>query len=642
MVVTTFPAEPSTPSAHTLAHNEALRLTLPFDDTRDVDDALRGRLAPLAETVIRNTSGRVVWDMDSYAYQALDAACPATVNPSLWRQATLNNVSGLFEVTEGIYQVRGIDISNMTLVEGSSGVIVIDPLISCETAAAALALYRTHRGDRPVTAVIYTHSHVDHFGGVRGVVEEADVASGRVAVIAPEGFLEHAISENIYAGPAMTRRAQYMYGAFLPKGPAGQVDAGLGKTSSTGRVSLIPPTITVSRTGEELVVDGVRMVFQMTPGTEAPAEMNFHFPDFRALCLAENATHNLHNIVTLRGALVRDSLLWSKLLDETIALFLDDTDVAFAQHHWPSFGRERIEEHLEHQRDLYRYLHDQTLRLMNSGLTGPEIAERITLPPSLASDWACREYYGSVSHNVKAIYQRYLGWFDGHPANLAALPPVDAAPRYVQLMGGAAAVRVAAREAMAEGDDRWAAQLLTHCVFADPDDTESRELQALAFEQMAFRTENTTWRNFYLMGALELRQGVLSVPSRPANPELVSALTIEQVFDAIGLRIDGERAAAEHVVVNWVFTDLAGTADERWTCWVKNAAFGARRDSSDPRAEATLATTKSTFIAVVVGGKAASEAFADGRIELEGDVGAVMRLFGLVERASGQFAIVTR
>jgi alkyl sulfatase BDS1-like metallo-beta-lactamase superfamily hydrolase len=619
-----------------------VRLTLPFDDVRDIDDALRGRIAPLAETVIRNTSGRVVWDMDAYADQALDAACPATVNPSLWRQATLNNVAGLFEVTTSIYQVRGLDISNMTLVEGDEGVIVIDPLISCETAAAALALYRSHRGNRPVTAVIYTHSHIDHFGGVRGVIDDADVDSGRVAVIAPEGFLEHAVSENVYAGPAMTRRAQYMYGAFLPKGPAGQVDAGLGKTSSTGRVSLIAPTITVSTTGEELVVDGVRIVFQMTPGTEAPAEMNFHFPDLRALCLAENATHNLHNVVTLRGALVRDSLLWSKLLDETLAMFLDGTDVAFAQHHWPSWGRDRIQEHLEHQRDLYRYLHDQTLRLMNSGLTGPEIAERITLPPGLARDWACREYYGSVSHNVKAIYQRYLGWFDGHPANLAALPPVDAAPRYVALMGGAQAVRDAARIAMDAGDERWAAQLLTHCVFADADDMESRELQALAFEQLAYRSENTTWRNFYLMGALELRQGVLSVPSRPANPEMVAALSIEQVFDAIGLRIDGVRAADERIVLNWIFTDLAGSADGNWACWVSNGAFGARRAWKDPSAQATLTTTKGAFIAVVVGGQDTSEAFADGRIALDGDANAVVTLFGLVERPLGQFPIVTR
>lgn len=640
--VTSTPSRPGVPTDHTRAINEAVRLTLPFDDSRDIDDATRGLIAPLIDTVITNTSGRVVWDMDAYADQALDAACPDTVNPSLWRQATLNNVSGLFEVAPSIYQVRGLDLSNMTVVEGERGVIVIDPLISCETAAAALALYRAHRGDREVTAVIYTHSHVDHFGGVRGIIDEADVLSGRLPVIAPEGFLEHAISENIYAGPAMTRRAQYMYGAFLPKGPAGQVDAGLGKTSSTGRVSLIAPTVTVSRTGEELVVDGVRMVFQMTPGAEAPAEMNFHFPDLRALCLAENATHNLHNVVTLRGALVRDSLLWSKLLDETIALFLDDTDVAFAQHHWPSWGSDRIREHLEHQRDLYRYLHDQTLRLMNSGLTGPEIAERLTLPPSLARDWACREYYGSVSHNVKAIYQRYLGWFDGHPANLAALPPVDAAARYVELMGGAAAVRDAARRAMEAGDERWAAQLLTHCVLADDEDAEARELQAQSFEQLAYRAENTTWRNFYLMGALELRDGVLSVPARAANPELLSALTIEQVFDAVGLRIDGERAAGESVTLNWVFADQAGTPDEHWSCWISNAAFGARRSSNAPDADATVRTSKATFISVVVGGEDAAVAFTEGRLAVEGDLLAMQRLFGLTEKPRSQFPIVTR
>ena len=405
---------------------------LPFDDTTDFEDAERGLIGSLQPCVVHAEDGRVVWDNDSYAF--LQAGCPETAHPSLWRQSQLCAKQGLYEVTDGIYQVRGLDLSNMTLVEGDKGVIVIDPLISKECAAAALGLYRAHRGERAVTAVIYTHAHADHFGGVHGVVTDD------VPIVAAAGFMEAAVAENVYAGTAMSRRAVYMYGAQLERGPAGQIGAGLGMTTSLGTIGLIPPTLEITHTGQEETLDGVTIRFQMTPGTECPVEMNFLFPERRALCMAENATHNLHNLLTLRGAVVRDPRMWARYLTEAMTLFADDADVAFASHHWPTWGRDRIVGYLSQQRDLYAYLHDQTLRLLNQGYTGIEIAEMIEMPPALEKAWHTHGYYGSVSHNVKAIYQRYLGWFDGNPASLWEHPPVESATRYVDCMGGASAV----------------------------------------------------------------------------------------------------------------------------------------------------------------------------------------------------------
>jgi alkyl sulfatase BDS1-like metallo-beta-lactamase superfamily hydrolase len=447
-----------------------------FDDRTDFDDAERGFVAALTPGIIKAADGRVVWNSDAYAF--LDAPCPDTADPSLWRQGQLCSKQGLFQVADGIYQVRDLDLSNVSFIEGDSGVIVIDPLISTECAAAALSLYREQRGDRPVTAVIYTHSHGDHFGGVRGVVPDG----ASIPIIAPAGFLEHAVSENVYAGTAMTRRAVYMYGAELARGAAGQIGCGLGLTTSTGTISLIPPTLDITRTGQEEVVDGVRIVFQLTPGTEAPSEMNFYFPDKRALCAAENATHNLHNLLTLRGAVVRNPHTWARYLTETIELFGGETDVMFASHHWPTWGRQQIKTFLTQQRDLYAYLHDQTLRLLNQGYTGIEIAEMMELPPALERAWNTRGYYGSVSHNVKAIYQHYMGWFDGNPAHLWELPPVEDAEKHVEYMGGADAIMARVR---AEHDNpRWAAQVLNYVVFADPDNAAAREMLAGVYDRL--------------------------------------------------------------------------------------------------------------------------------------------------------------
>lgn len=447
-----------------------------FDDTTDFDNADKGFIDALVPAVVETGDGRVIWDNDAYAFLAGD--CPSTANPSLWRQAQLCAKQGLYEVTDGVYQVRGLDLSNMTLIESDNGVIVIDPLISAECAAAALALYRKHRGERAVTGLIYTHCHGDHFGGARGVLPKGKDEG--VPVLAPEGFLEHAVSENVYAGNAMTRRAMFMYGDRLDKSAEGQISAGLGMTTSTGTMTLIPPTLDITRTGQEETVDGVRIVFQLTPNTEAPAEMNFLFPDLRALCLAENATHNMHNILTLRGAVVRDSRIWAQYLDDAMEFFGDDYDVAFASHHWPTWGRDNVTAFLTAQRDLYAYLHDQTLRMLNSGLTGPEIAEEMQLPPALEKSWHARGYYGSLSHNVKAIYQRYLGWFDGNPAHLWEHPPVEQAKRYVDLAGGSDTALTKARTYAEAGDLRFAATVLNHMVFADPGNKDAKNTLALS------------------------------------------------------------------------------------------------------------------------------------------------------------------
>ncbi len=449
---------------------------------------------------------------------------------------------------------------------------MIDPLISAETAAAALALYRSHRGDRPVTAVIYTHAHVDHFGGVRGVLD------GEVPILAPDGFMASAVSENVYAGIAMARRAVYMYGAALEKGPAGQIGCGLGMTNSTGTVGLVAPTVDITRTGQEEVLDGVRIVFQVTPGTECPAEMNFYFPDHRALCMAENATRNLHNLVTLRGAQVRDARVWSAYLDEAIDLFAAGTDVAFASHHWPTWGGGRVAEYLALQRDLYAYLHDQTLRLMNTGLNGAEAAEALTMPPALEQAWHTHGYYGSVSHNVKAVYQRYLGWFDGNPARLWPHPPVESSTRYVECMGGADAVVAKAEAYAASGDLRFAAELLDRVVFAEPDHPTAKVRLAGVFDRLAYGSENGTWRNFFLMGAHELRHGVADDAPTVGSPELLSALTVGQLFDAVAILVVGPQAWDEDLTIDWNITDL----DETHRVTLRNGVLTHRRVQAPP------------------------------------------------------------
>jgi alkyl sulfatase BDS1-like metallo-beta-lactamase superfamily hydrolase len=593
-------------------------------DRTDFDNASRGLIARLEPGVIKNAEGRVVWDIDACG-AATQGECPPTVDPSLWRQAKLTAIQGLFEVTGGVYQVRGADLSNMTLVESDNGVIVIDPLISAECAQAAIGLYREHRGDRQVVAVIYTHAHIDHFGGVLGVVD----ADTGVPIIAPEHFMEHAVSENVYVGTAMLRRGMYYSGEGVPLGAEGTLTMGLGAKASNGTVGLIAPTLDVTRTGQEEVIDGVRIVFQLTPGTESPAEMNFFFPAQRALCMAENATHNLHNLLTLRGAQVRDPRIWSRYLNEAIELFLDHTDVAFASHHWPIWGREEISRFLAEQRDLYGYLHDQTLRLLNQGLTGAEIAEVMDVPPALDAVWHTHGYYGSVSHNVKAIYQRYLGWYDGNPAHLWQHPPEAAAQRYARLAGGADQLAARAREFLDEGDLRFAAELASHAVFADPGSAEARDVLAAALTRLAHGSENATWRNCFLKGATELRDGIKHTPLS-ADAGMARALSITQLFDTIAIRIDGPRAAATSLSVLWDFTDTG----ERYLMQLSNGLLVHHPTNRAPHADLAVRLTRAQLIGLLRSGS------LDG-VETAGDAGVLKTLMGLTDEADPDFAVVT-
>jgi alkyl sulfatase BDS1-like metallo-beta-lactamase superfamily hydrolase len=626
---------PKPASGHTAARNSEAIASLPPDDAVEQEEARRGLIAAFEPPRVAAEDGRAVWDLEPYEF--LEGEAPDTVHPSLWRLAALTRIAGLFELTPGLFQLRGFDLSNMTVIEGEEGIVVIDPLVSAEAAAAALALYRAHRGERPVTGLVYTHSHVDHFGGARGIVGEEEIESRGIPVIAPGGFVHHAVSENVFAGTAMARRAGYMFGALLDRGPMGQVGAGLGMTTSLGTLTLIPPTVEIAETGHEEVVDGVRMAFQLTPGTEAPAEMHIHFPAARALCIADNVARSMHNILTPRGALVRDPRTWAHYLDEAIELFAENTDVLFSGHHWPAWGEERILDLLEKQRDLYSYLHDQTLRLLNKGLTGPEIAEEIELPPSLASEWHCREYYGSVSHNVKAIYQRYMGWFDGNPAHLWQHPPVEGARRYVEFMGGAEAVLARARESFAAGDYRWVAEVVGHVVFADPGNEEARGLQADALEQLGYGAENATWRNFFLMGARELRGGVSGTPTSTAPPDIVAHLSVAQLLDAMAIRLDGPRAAGHGMRIDWIVTE----PDEEHRLTLRNGVLSHRRGRHEPAADAALIVERRALDQLLLKTADVADLAESGRLRVEGDGAKLGELLGLLDEPDPGFAIVT-
>lgn len=627
--------EPKDATAATRQANEALKRGLPADTGEDFDLVERGFIGTIPDGKILNDAGHAVWDMSTFAFEGEGCDCPDTVNPSLWRQAKLNTRHGLFEVTKGIYQVRNFDLSNITFIEGDTGYIVIDPLISAEPAAAALALMRKHRGDKPVTAVIYTHSHVDHYGGVRGVLSDDDIKNG-LRIIAPEGFLEEAVSENVLAGNAMGRRATYMYGALLPRGPRGHVDAGLGKTVSMGQVSLVPPTESISRTGTKLVIDGVEIVFQVTPDTEAPAEMNFYFPQFKALCMAENCSCHLHNLYTPRGAQVRDAKSWSYYIDEAIDLFAHETDVLFASHHWPRWGADVAAAFLRKQRDLYKYVHDQTLRMANHGLTPLEIAEQLALPPTLAAEWYTRSYYGTLNHNAKAVYQRYLGWFDGNPANLHKHPPVDAGKRYVDLAGGAEALLEKARGAFGKGDYRWVCELVNHLVFADPANADARHLQADALEQLGYQAESGPWRGFYLTAALELRnpRAPSETPRQGATGQL-RALPAGSLLDSLSVRLNGEKAGAREIALNLRFTDTG----EHFLVTLENAVlhhYAGREEKDAP----VVTLTRAVLAGLIIGEQGLAAALTQKAITIEGDSALFGDLLQLLDRFDFWFEIV--
>ena len=625
---------PRPATEHTAAAHAACTDHLAFGDRGDFDRAGRGRLAALEPPVIAGPMGRPVWDMGAFAF--LDGECPPEVNPSLWRQGRLNSIHGLFEVVPGIYQVRGYDISNITFIRTDSGWLVIDPLTVAETAAAARQLVDSHFAHLPIVAVIYTHSHVDHFGGVRGIVTEEEVASGAVQVIAPDGFLEAAVSENVIAGPAMRRRAMYMYGVLLPNATDGHVDCGLGKRTPFGSSGLIAPTGSITHTGEVLTIDGVSIEFQMTPGTEAPAEINFYFPQFRALCMAENCSSTMHNLYTPRGAEIRDALGWSRYIDQALELFLERSDVAFASHHWPRWGGADIEHWLSSQRDLYRYLHDETMRLANHGLTAPEIAEQIELPAAIGDEWFNRGYYGTVNHNVKAVYQKYLGWFDGNPANLHPHPPVATAERTVRYMGGAEAVLAKAADDYAAGDYRWVAQVCNQVVFADPTNTLARSLQADALEQLGYQAESGVWRGFYLMGAQELRNGTPEVKGMRAagTADTLRAMTPQQVLDLCGMKLHGPRAVGSPLMFDFVF-------DTGWSTrlTVANGVlhYGSRTLG---KADAIITTSAYTLASVANDLSTLADEIGAGRMTVVGDQAAVERFLALLDQFELFFPII--
>lgn len=617
------------------ARNAAVLKELPFENRDDFADADRGFIGTLPHAEISGAAGTPVWSQAQYAFIS-DGPAPDTVNPSLWRIAQLNGRHGLFRATNGVYQVRGLDLANMTIIEGKTGIIVIDTLTCAESSRAALDLYFRHCGPRPVKAVIYTHTHVDHFGGIKGVVNEADVASGAIPIIAPNLFMEHAISENVIAGPAMLRRSGYQFGPMLAAGPRGQVDAGLGKTTARGTVTLIAPTDLIKTTGDTRVLDGIEFIFQMAPNSEAPAEMHIFIPAYSTLNLAENATHLFHNLLPFRGAEVRDPTAWSRYINEAIELFGVKTDVLVGQHHWPVWGRARILDYLTKQRDLYKYVHDQTLRMMNHGMTASEIAETLVLPASLAREWQNRDYYGAVRHNVKAIYQKYLGWYDANPAHLDPLPPVEQARKYVAYMGGADAILTQARKDFSAGEFRWVAEVMNRVVFAEPDNLQARALCADAFEQLGYLAEAGTWRNAYLFGAHELRHGVTTAKWNPVSGDLVSALTVDMFFDFLGVRLNGPKADGKRTLVNWTFTDTG----QNYLLNLENSALTYVAGRLSAEADVSLTLTRATLAQVMQRKTTFPEAIGAGEIKIIGNAAKLLELFGLFDQFESRFAIV--
>lgn len=629
-------AKPATNA--TKAANDALLKELPFNDKTSFELAHKGFIAPLPSEPIKGPSGNMIWDPNKYGFIKEGAAAPASTNPSLWRQSQLINISGLFEVTDGIYQVRNYDLSNMTIVEGKEGITIFDPLISSETAKAALDLYYKHRPKKPVVAVMYTHSHVDHYGGVRGVINEEDVKSGKVKVYAPKGFLEHAVAENVMAGTAMSRRASYMYGNLLPPNETGQLGAGLGTTTSAGTVTLIPPTDIIEKTGEKRTIDGLTYEFLYAPGSEAPAEMLYYIHEKKALNTAEDSTHTLHNTYSLRGAKIREPLPWSKYLNEALKMWGDDVQVMYAMHHWPVWGNKEVRDQLSSQRDMYRYINDETLRLANKGYTMTEIAEQVKLPKGIAQRFSNRGYYGSLNHNVKATYVLYLGWFIGNPATLWELPPEEQAKRYVDMMGGAEAVLKKAKDYYDKGDFRWVAEVVNKVVFADPNNQAARNMQADALEQLGYQAESGPWRNFYLTGAKELREGVKKLPTPDtASPDTVKAMDLDLFFDYLAMRLKGPEVEDKHITLNFDFTDLK----QQYALEMVNGVLNHTEGMQAKNADATITLTRDTLNKLLLKEITLKDAVGSSLIEVKGTESKLEELMSYMDTFDFWFPIVT-
>jgi len=628
---------PKPASKYTIAHQKEILTSLPFSDNVDFSLAEKGLIKRPKNLTIKDENGNVVWELGSYQF-LLDNDKLDTVNPSLLRQAKLNMAYGLYQVHDRIYQVRGYDLSNITFIKGDSGWIVIDPLLTPATSKAALALVTQELGDFPIKAVIYSHAHADHFGGVRGIVSQAQVDSGEIQIIAPRGFMDHAIKENVLAGNAMTRRATYQYGNALNKGPKGQVDAAIGKGLSTGYIGLITPTKEILADEETIVVDGVKMVMQNTPGTEAPAEMNTYFPQFNALWMAENVTATLHNIYTLRGAEIRDAQAWSKFINKDIYEFAQRSDVMFSAHTWPRWGKNYIIKVLEKQRDMYGYLHDKTLNLANKGVTIDEIHNQLSVPDVLAHEWYNRGYHGSVSHNVRGIINKYLGYYDSNPANLNKLSPAESSVKYVNLMGGADNVLIQAKKAFDKGEYRWVAELLNHVIFAQPNNKQAKQLQADTLEQLGYQAENAGWRNSYLAAAFELRNGVpTTAKATKAGLDMIKAMSTELIFDFLGVRLNTEAALGQHFKINFIFPD----SHEKFLVELKNDHLNNIENIQDPKANLTVTLNRKDLNRLLLKQRSFKQLVQSGAMKLEGNGKLFGQLLTMMDKFPFWFNIVT-
>ncbi len=630
----------NTPASEaTQAHQQAVARSLPLKNPASFDHAQRGFITSRPQLEITDANGTLIWSQKQYEF--IDGDAPSTVNPSLWRQAKLNNLHGLFKVTDGVYQLRGFDLANMTLIEGKSGWIVVDPLTTPDTARAALGLANETLGARPVSAVLITHSHIDHFGGILGVLTPDQQHDPNFPIYAPSGFLEEATSENIIAGLAMGRRASYMYGRQLPIDSRGHIGSGLGKQPAYGQFGILPPTRIIEAPFEQHEIDGVPVEFQLVSGSEAPAEFTFYLPEQKAFCGAELVSHTLHNLYTLRGAKVRDALKWSNYIDAASRRY-SSAEVYFGSHHWPVWGNESVMAFLEQQRDTYKYLHDQTVRLMNVGKTPDEIAEQITLPASLSGNFSTRGYYGSIRHNVRAIYQHYLGWYDANPATLNPLPKTESAARYVSLMGGASQVMEAAKAAADTGDYRWAAELLDKLVFAEPENTEARHRLAVVYDQLGYQAESAPWRDSYLSAAYELRHGA---PETGFDIRLMENILMHtplaRFFDSMAVRLNGPEAEDTHLRVRLNFPDQHAV----YLLEVKNAVLHHHNLAPDTpetvAIDATLTITKPLFVKLSIGEAGLTDLLLDDTVHLKGSKLAMIRFLTLFDRPDGTFNIVT-
>ena len=624
--------EPKPASEATVAAQKMVAASLPAEDGRDAEFADRGFIATRRDPIIRMADGKPVWNLGAYDW--MDGEAPSTVNPSLWRHMKLLRKHGLYKVADNLWQVRGFDVSNMTVIKGETGWILIDPLTTKEAAAAALELINQQLGQRPVTGVIYSHSHGDHYGGVRGVANEADVKAGKTAIIAPEHLVEEATSESVIAGAAMGRRASYQFGGGLTPGPQGQMGSGIGKGIPGGSITLIAPTDIIRKTGEKRVVDGVELEFQMVPETEAPSEMNVYVPAAKTFLAAEIATCSLHNILTPRGAKVRDALAWTQYLNEAVNLYAGRSDAVVSSHCWPRFGQAEVKGWLEGHRDNYRYLHDQTVRLMNQGYTQAEIAEAIAPPKAIADQWYNKGYYGTYSHNSKAVYQRYLGWYDAVPANLNPHPPVERAKRYVAAMGGAKKALAEARKAMKAGDYRWSSDILNQLVFADPQNKESKALLADSYEQQGYQAESAIWRNQFLSAARDLRQGV-QASATIQSPDMIAAIPTGLLLESVATRLNPASIGDRKIAINLAITDR----NESARLDVRNSILISEMGVSHESPAATIRGPRPMLLAMLFMKMPLTQLEAAG-LKIEGDRAAVEAFQAALDPIPGAFNVV--